>query len=1035
MKKTFLAMCMVAMGFLAVSCYDDSRLWDEVESLGDRVEKLEKDLQADVENLNALQNKVNSLETSLTEAIAAGDKAVKEALEKKLTDLETKLTAAQQAGDKAIIDELLKEKETLTGALTALQDGLTGVTKSVEDLSKALAAVEATVGANYNELLKKLDEVDGKIDGKVDDMTAALAVLKKELQDAITAGDAALSVKDTELAAALAEAIAKIAVTKVETIDGKIVLTLADGSTVAVSAPLANVENTGLVTVVEVEGVKYWAVVEADGTVKNLDVVVGHPDQKIEFQINANGELEYRVNGGEWNNTGLKAATEDANSAIVTGFVEAEDYVEIVINGTKVVLPKYAADNASVEVSADEFFVMFGASKTVELTAEGIAEYYVMAKPDGWKAKFEGTALTVTAPTKAAAEIGAAEIEGEVLIHATTEAGKCVVSTINVTTGKGLTIEMVDGKIVVRNAYAQEQFNHWGESMGYNFNDYYVGILPTVELEDKKAFFDYLAENWDVPAGYAGMMHNNWEMEFPAYEEGVCEIEVVEMAVEDLYNWLAWSDEDGMDYGVEYTIWVAPVDEKGKAIADNAEFTTYSNIKVEFEASEITHNDAVLTMSLKGADKYFVGLTEDPMALYGVTLEQYMAESMPWNYMVNGYADYIELYVEDGDYTGETALKMSDFNYGEKLKFNTTYYYWVVPYQAGTVYSDYATQFAPYVGTFTTAPIVAGGEYAVTFSEEELAYTSVSVMVTPSEGTEAVYYSFYDIDTWSSLEAEADTVIVSNIIENCWSPLTDAEVLSESYLQAGSTVVLATVSVGADGKYGEVVTKAFTTLSYPTEVNEAHTAAFGEPVIEFTSISVEVTPAEGTTAYYRWMTDAALGNYSSDVELVSYIMSGTKVAATANAKVNYLAAGDTRNLVVVVVGADNKYNLYKNPYTTKTINYSEAMTVALDGKMVYDEDSMTVTATFSVTGATKLAVYAGYSGGKASFETNVLSYAVKGEYSSYVFVDVVDGKATVELDSIWGNYMVVYATAYSVENGEVTAIAKDALELTISENI
>ena len=1017
MKKTFLAICMVAMGFLAVSCYDDSRLWDEVESLGDRVEKLEKDLQADVENLNALQNKVNSLETSLTEAIAAGDKAVKEALEKKLTDLETKLTAAQQAGDNAIIAELLKEKDALTGALTALQEGLTGVTTSVAKLEAALKALEATVGEGYNELLAKLDKVDGKVDGHITDMAAALATLKDEATKAI------------------ADAIAKIAVTKVETVDGKIVLTLADGSKVEVSAPLANVENTGLVTVVEVEGVKYWAVVEADGTVKNLDVVVGHPDYKIDFQINANGELEYRVNGGEWNNTGLKAAAEDANSAIVTDFVEAEDYVEIVINGTKVVLPKYVADNASVEVSSDEFFVMFGASKTVELTAEGIAEYYVMAKPDGWKAKFEGTALTVTAPTKAAAEIGAAEIEGEVLIHATTEAGKCVVSSINVTTGKGLTIEMVDGKIVVRNAYAQEQFNHWGESMGYNFNDYYVGILPTVEMEDKKAFFDFLAENWDVPAGFAGMMHNNWDMEFPAYEEGVYEIEVVEMAVEALYNWLAWSDEDGMDYGVEYTIWVAPVDEQGKVVADNAEFVTYSNIKVEFEASEITHNDAALTMSLMGADKYFVGLVEDPMAMYGVTLEQYMAESMPWNYMVNGYADYIEFYVEDGDYAGETALKMSDLNYGEKLKFNTTYYYWVIPYQAGTVYSDYATQFAPYVGTFTTAPIVAGGEYAVTFSEEELAYTSVSVMVTPSEGTEAVYYYFYDIDTWSTLEAEADSVIVSNIIENCWSPLTYEDVLSESYLQAGSTVVLATVSVGADGKYGEIVTKSFTTLSYPTEANAAHTATFGDPVIEFTSISVGVTPAEGTTAYYRWMTEAALGNYDSDVELVSYIMSGTKVAATANAKVNYLAAGDTRYLVVVVVGADNKYNLYKMPYTTKTINYSEAMTVALDGKMVYDEDNMTVTATFSVTGATKLAVYAGYSGGKANFETNVLTYAVDGEYSSYVFVDVVDGKATVELDSIWGSYMVVYATAYSVENGEVTAIAKDALELPISANI
>ena len=1019
MKKTFLAICMVAMGFLAVSCYDDSGLWNEVKNLGDRVTKLEKDLQADVENLSKLQNKVTSLETSLTEAIAAGDKAVKDALEANLAQLQKDLTAAITAGKTEVVDQLNKEKAAIENALKSLQDGLTDVTSSVSKLEAALKALEATVGEGYNELLEKLDKVDGKVDGHITDMAAALATLKDEATKAI------------------ADAIAKIAVTKVETVDGKIVLTLADGSKVEVSAPLTNVENSGLVTIVEVEGVKYWALVNADGTTTSLDVVVGHPDQKIEFQVNATtGELEYRVNGGEWNNTGLKAAAEDANSAILTDFVDAEDYVEIVINGTKVVLPKYAADNASVEVSKDEFFVMFGASKTVELTAEGIAEYYVMAKPDGWKAKFEGATLTVTAPTKAAAEIGAAELEGEVLIHATTEAGKCVVSTINVTTGKGLTIEVVDGKIVVRNAYAQEQFHPiWGDSMGFNFTDYFVGIVPTDEMEDKKAFFEFLYENWEAPAGFAGMMHNNWDIEFPAYEEGVCEIEVVEMAIEDLYNWLGWSDDDGMDYGVEYTIWVAPVDEQGKVVADNAEFATYSNIKVEFEAAEITHNNAVLSMSLKGADKYFVGLVEDPMAMYGVTLEQYMAESMPWNYMVNGYADYIEFFVEDGDYVGENALMMSDVNYGEKLKFNTTYYYWVIPYQAGVVYSDYATQFAPYVGTFTTAPIVAGGDYAVTFSEEELAYTSVSVKVTPSEGTEAVYYYFYDIDTWSSLEAEADSVVVANIIENCWTPLSYEDVLSESYLQAGSTVVLATVSVGADGMYGEIVTKAFTTLSYPTEKNEAHTVTFGDPVIDFSSIAVSITPAEGTTAYYRWMTEAALNNYTDEVELVAYVMGSTKVATTATAKQSYLAAGDTRYLVTVVAGADNKYNIYKTPYTTKSFTYSEDMTVALEGKLVYDEENSTVTATFAVAGATKLAVYAGYSGGKSSFENNVFTYGVSGTYSSYQFVDVVDGKATVTCEDIWGDYMVIYATAYAVENGEVTAIAKSPLELTISENI
>ena len=44
-------------------------------------------------------------------------------------------------------------------------------------------------------------------------------------------------------------------------------------------------------------------------------------------------------------------------------------------------------------------------------------------------------------------------------------------------------------------------------------------------------------------------------------------------------------------------------------------------------------------------------------------------------------------------------------------------------------------------------------------------------------------------------------------------------------------------------------------------------------------------------------------------------------------------------------------------------------------------------------------------------------------------------KATVTCEDISGDYMVIYATAYAVENGEVTAIAKSPLELTISENI
>ena len=83
MRKTFKLFCAAALSLLAVSsCYDDSSLWNEfdnvhgeIKDLKARVEKLEKDLKADVENLTALQGKVNTMETTLTQAIADGDAA------------------------------------------------------------------------------------------------------------------------------------------------------------------------------------------------------------------------------------------------------------------------------------------------------------------------------------------------------------------------------------------------------------------------------------------------------------------------------------------------------------------------------------------------------------------------------------------------------------------------------------------------------------------------------------------------------------------------------------------------------------------------------------------------------------------------------------------------------------------------------------------------------------------------------------------------------------------------------------------------
>lgn len=795
MKKTFLAMCMVAMGFLAVSCYDDSRLWDEVESLGDRVEKLEKDLQADVENLNALQNKVNSLETSLTEAIAAGDKAVKDALEKKLTDLETKLTAAQQAGDNAIIAELLKEKETLNAALTALQEGLTGVTTSVSKLDAALKTLEATVGKNHTDLLAELDKVDGKVDGHITDMAAALATLKDEATKAI------------------AEAIAKIAVTKVETANGKIVLTLADGSKVEVSAPLANVENTGLVTVVEVEGVKYWAVVEADGTYKNLDVVVGHPDQKIEFQVNATtGELEYRVNGGEWIGTGMDAASQVEGAVLVTNFEESDDYITMTIGGVEVVLPKYVpTEDYSVLVKAGKQFFKYGETKVVPVSVEGISTFVVMTKPDGWKAKINGSNLSVTAPDSLKIAAGNADADGMVVLHGNTADGRCKTAVLNVSTGVGLELTIDDaGMISVKNSITALSGNDW---FGYqtDFADAYIGICTVDEFEafaSFREFFTGAAEYGEFGSyGYLANVKGNLELG-SFYEEGVYEVDEYSLSIADLGSsfWPSYE----IEKGGRYVVWAVP--QTTDILYDEYVFAYYEPVTVE-PVAEISWGEITIDVTVYGSDVVYAGAV--PASMFGeesgMTFDDYMEVGYggmgPWKQFQQYGFEAMGMPYENG-----SKISVAELNYGP-LTPGETYYVWLMPVKGSKAPADYDYEkdFKAYVYEYTTELLVEGAEPAeLSINEEETNYSTMAVNVVPAEGT-TVYYYFYEV---GEVDDMTDQEIIADVMANCYYPTTESEVVTEEYLSDGVTKVLVAVAVSEDGKYA-ISTQSAYTLSYP----------------------------------------------------------------------------------------------------------------------------------------------------------------------------------------------------------------------------
>ena len=463
------------------------------------------------------------------------------------------------------------------------------------------------------------DSIDG-LQNDLDALTQRVDQLEKDLNADVK------SLEDL-----IAAASAKIAVVAVEQVDGKVVLTLADGSKVELSKPLENVENTGLVTIVEEGGVKYWAVNGQEG---HTGVPVGHPEYSIEFQINADTkELQYSVNGGDWIGTGVQALAE--NAAIMTDFVEGEDYVEITVNGTKIVLAKYAEDNSILGIARADFFLRYEGQKTVQINQEAVTECYVMAKPDGWKANIVDGALVVTAPTKKAVEIGAAETEGQVLLHATTLTGACKVAKVDVKAGPGLTLSVdINGNVTVENSYYGESTNMWGET-SFGFSDFILGLAtPSLFHDDPEAYVQVYNDTWSAPSWDDIIFPSAYNIaEQGIYVEGEYETDIVKTTVADAYFMMNYVD---LPDGANYVVWVAPADGEGKAVIEDMVYTDYVNIKWNVAVKEVTHSDITLTAEVAGASKFIINAVAE--SSYNsewnpMSFDDYMNAPMggPWN--------------------------------------------------------------------------------------------------------------------------------------------------------------------------------------------------------------------------------------------------------------------------------------------------------------------------------------------------------------------------------------------------------------------
>lgn len=911
MKKTLFtalrAMCVGAMTLAAVSCYDDSLLRNdlaeldkEVSDLAARVDSLENNLNENIKAVNALEASMTTLETSLKAAIAENGAKIETALEEELAALETKLNDAISKGDQTLADSLAAEKKAVETAIATLQTTLTAeMTKSADQLKAALTALETAMGTKITDLTAKMDAADGKIDGKIADLTTALEAVKKAYADA----DAKLS---AELAAKIAEAVAKITVTDVKAEGDKVVLTLADGSKIEVakpSEPLTNVDNNGLVTIVEEDGARYWAVVK-EGKAESLGILVG-ADVALEFKVEE-GQLFYTTNGEDWAPTGAFVHDKDFEFDFFQGETDdlvwsdevsdmvpvLEDFYTIVFAGQEYYLPMYKVDNSSIAIKAGKTYFVYGETKTVEVAFNDITSMYVMTKPEGWRANLAGKVLTVTAPDSAKVATGYAEADGEVLLHCSTAEGTCKVARLAVATTPGFSLTVdEEGNVKIINPNTMEFTNPMMGITTFDFQDAYIGLAPVAEFEqDPKAYVADAPYNYENVTFMVNVWKQNtmdWEtgeyLYGGAYVEGEYEIDTIKTTVGELYEYYTY---EAVPAGSRFVVWACPVDENGNPLVDDLVFGYYSSpVKAEVEAVKTSFTDVELSVAVVGANTFYVGMVTEEMT-YGYPIDDYM--TMPYegpfgsfqsavqygeyDYAFQAMGTLIELTADEIGLPVE--LTASDLNYGGMLLPNTKFYMWVFPVVEGLDLADYTYEknLKPYIYSFSTTGIAAGGTAVATFGEAELEYTAVRVPVT-AENASLVYYNFYGVDAYNEIDD-----VVADLLENGFVSAEAEFTAVQNDMSQNESVVLVAVVVDENGLYGEPVEKTYTT---PTlEYSETFVAAVGEVTLkEYTmygqtnykvTVPVTVTGGEAANYYYYWNTSPRTEEQLATLPLLDY---------------------------------------------------------------------------------------------------------------------------------------------------------------------
>lgn len=585
---------------------------------------------------------------------------------------------------------------------------------------------------------------DSKINNRLDTLEERVAKLETEITTQISSLTALINGKTTVSSWTL----------DAETQTYKIILS--DGSTLSVAQ--AETSTMPKISVAQdADGAYYWTLdgepmLNASG--ENLYV---DPKTAPSLRVNpGTGEWEISADGGAtYLSTGIKAGD---NASLITKVDDDATYVYFTLSdGTKLRVSK-TVDFRIAMLCSKQYFAA-AQTKAVKLDLSGVKKMAVYSKPEGWKASIVNEELSIKAP---AANNASAELKGSIIVQAWFNDGTSDISEVAVEVGEApheITVNM-DMSIAISTSDAVLNKDNW-YGMAY-------GVTKYSDFSEKW-LMSYIETNSRL----------NWDKNSP-YTTSLKQLLGSDPVKGESY--VVWGiDKFGSVGSVEY----------GEII-----YTVVVVPDLAFAATEITFEDAMLSVTPKGIAKYYGGVFDK--------------SQNDLDYYLDGINNYNEGVLVNGAYSGPLSKYAPLYGGTNKLQTGKTYCIYAIPYVAGK--KDYTAEDA-YTYEITIKEVTLGGTAVVTVGDIKASSTSVEATVTRGAGVYK-YYTEYVADK-DMAEYDTDEKLLAFLLKKTGQS-TETYVVSKSGLLPDTKGWIVAVGIDKESKAGTIIKKeaATTELTY-----------------------------------------------------------------------------------------------------------------------------------------------------------------------------------------------------------------------------